>query len=191
VVYSIDGRSTQSHVAEQMDLLFRNSTYRAEVDEAVGEDLKQQNVPPAAPDATKGKIPYLTCGLTRVGVFLKNGGLNSSLEDVSAIRRETIESFRWPEGKEDPVGYALEKGVRMSMGNGQHVRLPYDTCVASSPLCMGAVAVSWPTCCPCRRERFALCVLQAFFLISICRELSGNDGYRRQARIWRQTYRPY
>jgi hypothetical protein len=111
----------------------------------------------------KEKIPYLTCGLTRVGVFLKNGGLNSSLEDVSAIRRETIESFRWPEGKEDPVGYALEKGVRMSMGNGQHVRLPYDTCVASSPLCMGAVAVTWPTCCPCRRERFALCVLQAFF----------------------------
>ena len=56
VVYSIEGRSTQSHVAEQMDLLFRNSTYRAQVDEAVGEDFKQQKVPVAAPEATKSRI---------------------------------------------------------------------------------------------------------------------------------------
>ena len=135
----------------------------------------------------KVEISCLTLGLTRVGAFLKNAGLNSSLEDVSATRRETIDSFRWPECKEDPVGYALEKSVRMAMGNGQHVRLPYDTCDAPSPVCMGAVAITWPSCCPCRRERFAMCC-KVFIRISICRRKPENDGYSRQTRVWRRIF---
>lgn len=40
VVYAIDGRSTQTHVAEQMEVLLSNSTCRSEVEKVVGEGLE-------------------------------------------------------------------------------------------------------------------------------------------------------